>query len=157
MRKKTIQERAQDVMHTCAVLEQARIDLEDAKSRYEFATKQAIVTRDQYLRDWGLDWNEHLTLLDFPDHVELDRDFAQDFVWTVNQIMVLGKGIRQACQSALRDLKTAHTEAIVSYLETRGYQFTGEPAREVSGALVKQPWAQKNHDTGEWEFVPEKA
>ena len=157
MQKKTIQERAQDVLHMCTALEQARIDLEDAKSRYEFAVKQAIVIRDQYVRDWGLDWSEHLTVMDFPDHVELERDFAQDFVWAINRITLLGKGIRQACQSALRDLKTAPTEAIVSYMETRGFEFTGEPAREVSGALVKQPWAKKNPETGEWEFIPEKA
>jgi hypothetical protein len=119
----------------------ASFDLHRARAVYDYAEKRLWLARDQLVIT-AMGSHDPQSIIDVELAVQM------------RPVAYLGKPIRQAAQEALFELGAATAEHIANYMKERGFQFSGVvPVREVHGALVKQPWASRNRQSGEWEYV----
>lgn len=137
------QDLANEFMEAKKAWEDAAFELHKTKANYDYAEKRLWLARDQLI----------LTALRSPD-------FASSVPPTlgaeIRPVAYLGKTIKQAAQMALSELKSATADRLVEYMIERGFQFSGElPVRVLHGALMKQAWAWRNSNSGEWEYVPQ--
>lgn len=121
----------------------AAFELHRAKAEYDYAEKRLWLARDHLI----------VTALRSPDpQTWVDHDLSAQ----IQPVACLGKTLKQAAQLALAELKSATADRLVDVMKERGFQFSGEvPVREFHGALIKQPWAWRNGESGEWEYVPQ--
>jgi hypothetical protein len=120
--------------------EDAAFALHRAKARYDFAEKSLVLAREQLLIN-------AMRTGHAPDAATITE---------LRPVEYLGKTIKQAAQQALYELQSATIDTLAEHMMQRGFQFSAEvPVRELHGALVKQPWAWRNGQTGEWEYMPQ--
>lgn len=130
--------------------EDTKLRLEKARTEHDYAQRRLVLARQELdlQRDRTApddDWYEVVTQgWAYPDEV----------IEELRSVELVGEPIGEASRSALRELRKATITRLVTHMRARGFQFsTDVPARELHGALVKQPWARKNTKTDEWEYA----
>lgn len=123
--------------------ESKRVELNQAKLDYEYAEKVLILARDRLKLE--IDHaGEHYT--------EDERHFDQmDYEDEIAGVEYVGLTIGDALKRGGLPRQPIAMEDVIERLQLGGFTFsTPFPAREIHGALVKQPWAMKDKDTGNW-------
>lgn len=139
------------VMRAKDAWEDAKLRFEQAKTEYEYAEKRLVLAR----RELGLE-RHRVEPGDWHHEVTAGFGYPEEVLDALCSVELVGESIGQASRSALLQLRKATVARLVAYMRERGFQFaTDVPARELHGALVKQPWAKKDRKTDKWEYVAE--
>ena len=127
----------------------AKLKLDQAKLDYDYA-EQRLVLRKRELRMEQERWEP-------PEWGgELEAEFGDTTRMhdRLRALQLVGEPIGRASRSVLQRMEKATVEQLAEAMRQRSFEFSsGTPARELHGALVKQPWAKKNPKTDEWEYV----
>jgi hypothetical protein len=138
----TLKELAEIIVEEKLAWDRARIALEKAKSEYDFAERRLVLANERYRV-------EHLA---HPDPLS-EGVIPLELSHVLETVQYLGFSLKAACRWVLEGFGAASAEEIADRLEEGGFQFKSDvPVREVHAALLKQPWAKKNQETGMWEY-----
>ena len=143
-------ELASKVLGAKSAWEDAKLHLEQAKTEYEYAEKRLVLARQELSLEHGRTAPE----VDWAREVTAGFGYEEEILDSLSSVEFVGVPIGQASRSALAYLRKATLTRLVDRMRGRGFQFATEvPAREVHGALVKQPWARKDSKKDTWEYV----
>jgi hypothetical protein len=138
----TLRELAEAVAEEKLAWDRARIELERARSQYEFAERRLVLAKERF----------YLELRAHPEP-QSEGLLPRDLDEVISSVQYMGDSIKSACKWVLGAWMAASSEEIADRLEEGGFQFKSDvPVREVHAALMKQPWAKKNQATGMWEY-----
>ncbi len=130
--------------------EDARLQRERADTEYEYAEKQLALARQTFeLERRRMHPDDAYQFEAYLEANDLDVVLAE-----VRSVEFVGEAIGQAALTSLRRLGHATIHDLAAHMTFRGFQFAKDvpPARELHGALMKQPWAFRNKNTDEWEY-----
>ena len=123
--------------------ESKRAELNHAKLDYEYAEKVLILARDRLKLEIDHAGEQYTEVEQHFDHMDYEDEIAG--------VEYVGLSIGDALKRGALSRQPMAMEDIIERLQLGGFKFsTPFPAREIHGALVKQPWAMKDKDTGNW-------
>lgn len=149
VRKTRASELATQVLKAKSAWEDTKLRLEQAKTEHEYAQKLLVLKRQELSLEMGRmapddDWQYEVTQ---------GFGYPEEVLNELTSVELVGEPIGRAARSSLVRLRHATPERLAGHMVARGFQFaTDVPARELHGALVKQPWAKKDKKTDEWEY-----
>ena len=143
-------ELAMKVLNAKSKWEDERLQKEQAIAECDYAEKVLILSRKM------LELERSRLAPDDDWHREVTQGYAfeDEILDALRSVELVGELIGVAAKVALAGLSKATVEQLVMYMRRRGFQFsTDSPAREIHGALLKQPWAHKKEKTNLWYYV----
>jgi hypothetical protein len=179
---KRIQEDFKEVLSARDAWIDAQLSLARAEEELRFAQAKLAVARDQLrlhahrTAEVAEEGQSIGSLLDdefWPGPDDPDPETPDDLLESIAYMgMPLGDACRRALENRLGLAKAAEytgitseavlsggatTEDLVESLSRGGFTFTSDaPAREVHGALIKQPWVTREKETGRWRLLTRK-
>ena len=143
-------ELALEVINAKTAWEDAKLKREQAETEYEYEMRRLVLARQRL----ELERSRILPVDDWEVEVTDGFGFAEELLFDLQSVELVGEPIGRAARATLLRLKHATVAKLVASMEARGFQFASDvPARELHGALVKQSWAKKNDNRGEWVYV----
>lgn len=146
----TISDLAHKVIAAKSAWEDVKLRREEVNTEYEYAEKLLVLARQGF----ELESSRMSPDDDWRSEVTEGTVYPEELLAELRSIELVRKSIGEASRSALIRLNDATLAELATHMQRRGFLFATEaPAREIHGALLKQPWARKDNKTDRWEYV----